>query len=355
MTVDICVFVDVMLDLLPAELFINLYEYLPLSEWYKLRRLNRSIYSKIHDIEKYVLTKQLKFCKPIFSKDDLYSWIDMFCDNFYFAYKRGVSQIFTNNENLGPIESKTVKQLAIEQCQAFTVSYNLFLNFLFRKIFHYYLLNGSIQKYDNQVELYIFRILLSIQSKDMTLFRDNLLFSKNLSSSCHRLLQEYVYCALMNYNESTQIIPFDILYEMSRYCITLGMFKKLMGIKPLDLSQSMLVVLPQEEMFIEEIVINKAQLCDDDVISFNYSQLRTILANQSLKCYNQLVDVENREIERHVYLKDPFTRTKVNFGSIQYKTMMKRIVNTGAFYLKQRTEYHVYQQKQKYSKLLFDV
>jgi hypothetical protein len=347
-----------MLHQLPAELLLHISEYISIGELSRLKRVCRELNGKLLIIEGYLLTNTLKSCKPLCTKDDLYSSIDLFCDHFFLGYKRNVVYTVVYD---GLVSQKLdvidFKGIALEQCSSFIISNVEYVNVLFRRIFQHFLLHGSVQDYPHQMELYVFKMMMGLIARDMTAFYDIVHFSKNVgnTSACFPLIQCYMYHALTMYQSTdTYLIPFDMLIGVSRYCITLGMFKKLMGVRILDLTKSKLLVIPSEQGCIEDIVISKAQLCEDDLVSFNYNQLKVLLEAQCFPCYRELVYKENIEVAKHIYIRNPLTKVNIKYGSIKYKSMLKRMVNLDMFYLKNRVEYEVHQEQNKFRTLLFD-
>ena len=308
-----------MISTLSDNTLLELYQYIHIKDVLKIKRLNKTLYNRIQNIEGYIVSQELRR-----------------------AGHRG-----TYNEKK---QSQTHLELALKNtlsCCIVDVFYNNCLNHMF---------NNMLTKYEQT-----YTIPHSITS---LITIPNILQMSMCNTKNHKYLIDFIYNN-MSFNAYNVIVSyytvvlqnitvsFENLYKISKHAVTLKSLKKLFGYKPLDLSLSTLIDCCDTCKFdiIKHMVQFRYNRQNDDVLAHNYNVIKQFLKQHATRLYNQMNIFEERIIDTHLKVLCPTTNTPIRYKSKRYNTIL---LTTFEKYTKARIQKGLHKQRKQLHEQYFN-
>lgn len=266
------------------DVFNDIGNYLNIIDLAKLKRANKHTRLLVINFEDIYLTKQLKTVngKMIDKKILFYSYSKYIFYNFY-TNKNLLKNDILDNMILNIYNDRFVPNIL-----------NLIVINCFTNIIYFYN-NITIESGFNFVKI----------------FNTSVLFSKFRDI----ILNYYIY--ILNSIHEDKIIydKIKIIYDISPYIINIYSLKKIFSYRILDLSKTNLLFCCN----LDNCVINNIyNICDtkhsyynDDLISYNYNEVKNFLYNNCIEYYNILIYRENYLLNEKIFIKNPITNRRI--------------------------------------------
>lgn len=313
---------------LPTDVICIISNFLSIKEVCILQKTCKNLYSKITSVQDPILTLHFnKLRKRGFgSKKFMYSLMHNVFINYLHNFK------FNLKEN-GKFNSLHFKQDILNNlttkvyCDAFTIHLNTPKQ-LFNKIFTWFVKNNytNIKQYPLQFELYAFFLFYQIEiCKDKTNFNMIIDFIESLDQEHFRYMRDnYYHDILYNINSLPFILTFQQMYIMSKTTISVPVFKKLIGYKILNLSNSSFndSYNTPNHSIIFEICSYKITYWKDPLVSHNYSEFKNLLHKDNKYYYEYMLNVETTLVNDMIYIKNPETNRRMRINGKNYERVM---------------------------------
>lgn len=275
------------------DIFNNISEYLDIIDITKLKRTNKILKIRVHNYEQIYLTKQLNIINTDINiqtkKRYFYNGIKYIC------YILNNSKMFLNNEILNNMISDIFRYYYVNR----KISYPNIINMIVVNAFI------NILYYPNNVNIYsVLKFFKIFNKQNVFKFQDIII---------------YYYIYVLNYIHDNIIHnSFKIIYDISPYVINIYCLRKMLSYRILDLSNTYFIYCCNLETC---VIDNIYAICDtknayynDDLISHNYREIKTLLYNYSKEYYNILINRENDLLNEKIFIKNPITnrRMRVN-------------------------------------------
>jgi hypothetical protein len=207
------------------------------------------------------------------------------------------------------------------------------INAIFRKMLYFYITNDSLKDYDNQLEVYLFYLLLQIDilknSKQVNTLIDTFYefehykMKNDKSLVFNNCLDNYIEFLIENNID----VKFNTLHKMSKTCTTIPMLKKLFGSKYLELENTKLMVCCKSCVIsnLRDIVAFKFNRPIDYFMSFNYRAVKDFLKREKKQFYNDMIKYERYHINKNITVTHPHNLTKMYVSSFQFKKFFYKL------------------------------
>jgi hypothetical protein len=378
-------------DKLPSDIIYNICNKLSLKDVFILKHVNVELRCKILSIERYIMRNELKkipfLCLNNFyeMKQELYKFI-----KYHLDVQRNKYKIILVKYYLQDIKNYTLKNYILnfkyyhnspQICYSYPLDYityptqNYFINEIFDRIFEYYVKNnfGSLEKYPNQLDLVVLYIFLHIEIYQNVYNMDYFLeflrnLNKNQDSSLYPKLENYKYynVCIKYYTHCLNIIlddnilinnSFEKLYEISKYVTNVPILKKLLGYKLLDINPEFchlfLCCFECIPTNLQEICTMKMSFWKDDLISYNYLQIKNLLKIKCPLYYNILLEKETYEINEIIQIKNPYTNRRMRVNGSLFKRFIKFIYESNPHYHNRIVKF-IYNKQKYFRRKFFD-
>jgi hypothetical protein len=294
-----------MLDKLPSELLLNVFDHLSFAEILKVKDVNKSLHDKCQGVAGYIVTRE---CKAKYNMN-----MDKMCI--------AIEKMLSYNYNIGQ-GVFAVNESIVNNFTAPPISRNLALQQMYLEVSLYYLQNWNLKNYQNKFQLYILYnlLLIDVYKTDIG-YQPILEFATDITKNSNMISASLAY-SLSNYYTHLlsihAVLKFAHLKEMSKLVVTLPMLLKLWGIYKLDLSRTKFhhccgVCIDFEN--IPDIVTYKYNMKDDCFLSENYSTVKNFLWMHCPDVFDYICKHENVIVNREITYVHPFANTRVSLSS----------------------------------------
>jgi len=216
---------------------------------------------------------------------------------------------------------------------------NWYVNFIFGKVFYWFVYNNycNIRKYPNKFELYALYNFLQIevyQNKMGFAHLFNFLESIANTTRYYNIRLKYYSSILDTLHTNPFTVTFDQMFTISSIVISVPIFKKLFGIRVLDLSKSKLHLccLDCNEETLREICEFKLSYQKDDLVSYNYLEFKQLLKRENPYYFAYLENSENYHLNEMIYVKNPSTNKRMRVNGNLFKSFIKCISVDNTYY-----------------------
>ena len=330
------------MDTLPGEILNEICNFLSLKDISNLQYANRTILTLIGYNYECILTKQLN-CKPdtkniIQSKKMFYDFLKYHLDVNCHRYKTMIYNYYSSRFLF--IQRANLKYYIL----IFKNYYNHYnstgllenlsnqnvVNNIYDRIFDFYINNDfrHLEQYDNKLELLVLYNLM-IDNID-SLFE----FLKTLDSCI--FYDKYYYIKIKYYRYVLNVLhynhyiifnnTFQKLYQMSPYITSICGLKKMFGYNVLDLQYCEFINCDECAIpSIHYICDLKMNFFKDDLISYNYTQIKDLLQRRNVNYYNILLERETFLVNNIIYVKNHTTNRRMRVNGFYYKNFISSI------------------------------
>lgn len=216
---------------------------------------------------------------------------------------------------------------------------NWYVNFIFGKVFYWFVYNNycNIRKYPNKFELYALYNFLQIevyQNKAGFAHLFNFLESIANTTRYYNIRLKYYSSILDTLHTNPFTVTFEQMFTISSIVISVPIFKKLFGIRILNLSKSKLHLccLDCNEETLREICEFKLSYQKDDLVSYNYIEFKQLLKRENPYYFAYLENSENYHLNEMIYVKNPSTNKRMRVNGNLYKSFIKCISVDNTYY-----------------------
>lgn len=265
--------------------------------------------------------------------------------NYYFdCFKQDINcrfEYFYNQlQNQNNIEQDNFENnINYESTINTNLNINWYVNFIFGKVFYWFVNNNysNIRKYPNKFELYALYNFLQIevyQNKMEFAHLFNFLESIANTSRYYNIRLKYYSSILDTLHTNLFTVTFDQMFTISSIVISIPIFKKLFGIRILNLSKSKLHLccLDCNEETLREICHFKLSYQKDDLVSYNYIEFKQLLKRENPYYFAYLENTENYHLNKMIYVKNPSTNKRMRVNGNLYKSFINYISSDNTYY-----------------------
>jgi hypothetical protein len=325
----------VIINDLPVDMLYEITQYLTLRDICTMRKTSSVLNYKINCIQNSILNNELRRSGKSYGVTNFnylqslfYSFINYHLVTFLYKFRKN---------NLSYNNAQYLRSYIM--CYSYTsyrlnfvdgITGNPTVNLLFDKIFYYYVYTNyvHISTYPNKLELCALYNLLQIEifqnKNDFNYWVDFLeSLNKNVYSD---VIFRYYSSTLDIYHVGTNLhLTFDQMYKMSSVITSIPVIKQIIGYRVLDLSRSSLNVccVDCNEPNLFEICDLKMTHYKDDLISYNYLQLKDLLKRENIYYYTMLTNRETFLVNTMIYVKNPITNRRMRVNGNLYKQFMR--------------------------------
>jgi len=280
------------------DIFNNIGEYLSIFDIAKLKMTNKLLRIFVINFEEIYLTKQLK---------TINNGLNMQVNKKYFYTQ--MKMVIYNMYNNKDIFNNTILN-------------NPILNNIILNIYNYY--DDKLHSYLNILNILILNSFINIACyPDRIDINCGLNFLKNFNKPDYFVKFQdiiiYYYIYVLYYIHGKVVYnKFRIMYDISPYVTNIYCLRKIFTYRILDLSKTSFIYCCNLEMCVIDNIYNicdtKFSYYNDDLISHNYREIKTLLYNYSTEYYNILINRENDLLNTKIFVKNPITnrRMRVN-------------------------------------------
>lgn len=345
-----------MLNKIPSDILFLIYKNLEFCDIISMQKTSRELYYKTITISEYIISNELKKFENKTSKDDIIVLLNYVCKESY----NNIKNKLNNNKNLS---DEFVKSYIYNNIEQFNITDNISINIIYQKLFKYYLKHNDLSTYTDIILIFIFYNLLQINlfhnvrnAKYNVLFLDSFFQKNQYSLNLYNII--YKYCSFLLFNHIT--LHLDIQHIISKYITSIHYIKKLFCSKQLDLSITKIVscCADLDVVNLKNIVIYKYNMYNDDLISYNYTQIKRFIKINYPHFFNLMQEFELEFINGQIIYRHPFTRNHMRLNSkssqrflfkLRYE-LNKSIGNTRIY---NNLENYIKKKQNEYHKLYF--
>lgn len=323
----------IILSNLPTDIIYNICKLLNIVDICKLNVVNKEFFNKISRIQSDLLSYELRLQKDFINCEYFYHWLNTYLSTHLCQYKQLFYKdyhCFYKHINL-VVYIKNLKKQGIQYIRPIS-SYQI-TNTLFDKIFTFYINNNlcNINKFQNKLLLFTFYTFLKIEyypnsnSYDLN-HRLNFLEQNKYSINVDDLKVYYYNSILYKFHYKDYVpITFEQMYTISHYVTSIPVIKKLIGYKLLNLENTLLNLCCYDcnETTLIEICNTKRTFWKDDLISYNYTQLKKMLQRTNPYYYHFLCNRETAMVNSMIYIKNPITNRRVRVNKTIYNNLIR--------------------------------
>lgn len=301
-----------MLDKLPEDILGLVFDHLSFKEIYNLHNINLLLRTKLNNMSTYVITKQIVKHQLSYTKEDLYSKLTELLLNAENSIK-SIIKIGNYNPNV-----------TLSICKSYVFFNNSGLNKLFIKILIFFLQIRNLKKYTNIFELFIFYNLFKIHIyKDITDVMWNIKFLHDFS--IHNKIKEQYFTYILTFDVQLNL---EHIYIISKNIITLEFIQRILAYRPLELFKTKFIDNCDDEKtdkLLEEIISIKFNRSIDEIINYNYSQIKSMIKRNNCNVFNKILSKELEIINRHIYIRNPYTNLKLKLNSPHAQNLLYKL------------------------------
>lgn len=312
-----------MIDQFSNEIFLYICQFLSFRDIMSLRKTNAKLFTITTQIASYIITKELGRFDVIVSKKNINLIITDFIYNLFETEKNKIS----NKENL---TNGQLMNTIIWKIKDICISHNPYINLMTQRLIYHYITRGSLISYDAPIELFIYYNLIEIDVfKNMKNVNYNIQFVYDfleLSNYHYYGLQTACgYFETVLYNNIAILLKSSLL--ISGYVCNLSLIKKLYGLTIMNLKHSYLILSNSESIYddLNEIVTLKTNLPSDDLLSYNYLQIKPFLEKQNIDLSYYLKELELTFINKKIVYRDPFVGNHIRLTSRASQILLYRL------------------------------
>ena len=310
---------------LPIDILHEICKYSSIRDIYMLKSSNTQLHLNINCLQNNLLIYELKkiFCIKITNVNYQVQYISYFSDYIIDYFYMVLIEYF---------EKKTI------YIQNYTIDNitNNILNNIGKNI-------QTIKDYPNKLELVLLYNYIQICKNNFNInyFVPFLKTQKNiLNDNMYNVklnYYEYVIYAI-HYNWLFQNLTFGDIFYISKYIVNLTMLKNLMAFERLDLTFTKfeLCCVSCSSLDILEICKFKKYYYKNDLVNYNYNQIKLLLRRENPLYYGMMINKELELVNRLIHVRNPITNKRIHIDGVVYKKMMRIIFKTcynNAFYL----------------------
>ena len=284
------------------DVFNNISEYLSIIDIAKLKKTNKLLRFFVINFEEIYLTKQLKTINNEFN-------MQVKKDYFYTSMKFIIYDLYNNKD----------------------VFKNTILNNIILNIYNYYYVDKltCTKSYLNILDMFILNSFINIVYFPNKIDINSALdFLKNFNKQDYFskfydiIIYYYIYVLYYIHDDKVVYNKFKIIYDISPYVTNIYCLSKIFSYRVLDLSKTYFIYCCNLETCVVDNIYN---ICDtkyfyynDDLISHNYIEIKTLLYNYSIEYYNILINRENDLLNRKIFVKNPITNRRMRVNGKQW-------------------------------------
>ena len=140
---------------------------------------------------------------------------------------------------------------------------------------------------------------------------------------------EYVIHAV-HYNWVLQNLTFSDMFYISKYIANISMLKHLMIFQKLDLKFTKFEIccISCNSIDLLEICKIKKQYYKNDLVNYNYNQIKLLLRRENPLYYGMMVNKELQLVNELIYVRNPITNKPIRIDGFIYSRMMRVIFKT---------------------------
>jgi len=322
------------MDTLPTELVLQLCKEMSLRDILHLQKTSLVLHNKICHVSEAIVIYKLQ--KQGLSFNDIHILLSHFLQTYYDniqgeMLRKYADQLYTNTCY------QLISNMLLDNLANNSIDLHLTkskgINAIFRKMLYFYITNDSLKDYDNQLEVYLFYLLLQIDilknSKQVNTLIDTFYefehykMKNDKSLVFNNCLDNYIEFLIENNID----VKFNTLHKMSKTYTTIPMLNKLFGSKYLELKNTKLMVCCKSCVIsnLRDIVAFKFNRPTDYFMSFNYRALKDFLKRENKQFYNDMIKYERYHINKNITVTHPHNLTKMYVSSFQFKKFFYKL------------------------------
>jgi hypothetical protein len=285
------------------DVFNNIGEYLSIIDIAKLKKTNKLLRFFVINLEEIYLTKQLKNINNDFNMQVKKKY-------FYTSMKFIIYDLYNNKD--------VFKNTILKN----TILNNRILNNIILNIY-------KSNFYLNILDMFILNCFINIvYFPDKIDINSALHFLKNFNkqdyfSKFHDIIiYYYIYVLYYIHDDKVVYNKFKIMYDISPYVTNIYCLSKIISYRVLDLSKTDFICCCNLERCVVDNIYNicdtKYSYYNDDLISHNYIEIKTLLYNYSIEYYNILINRENDLLNKKIFVKNPITNRRMRVNGKQW-------------------------------------
>lgn len=250
----------------PTDIVYHICNWLPLVDIIRLKNTNRTLRNKVSSIEKYIITRQLRFSDAKITSDDI-------------------------------LKNDVYRQIATGK----QIASNPIINRMFWRVI-------ADTREQNVFERYILYNLLTIDSKTYDNLSNIMEFIEEFAPDPVRTptaLNASVQSFYIHVLTVHPILSFKILNQISKRIVTLRMLSQLWGTYKLDLRSSQL--LGEYDNSLNELIDYKYNMPCDNMLTTNYASIKELLLKQRPDIYEKMSSMERIKVNKNIFFLDPYT------------------------------------------------
>jgi len=234
--------------------------------------------------------------------------------------------------------TNTYESLETNAASAFTIDRNWYVNLIFSKVFYWFVYNNysNIRKYPNKFELYALYNFLQIEVYQNKMgFHHLFNFLESIGDTRYYNVRLKYYSSVLDTLHTNEfVVTFDQMFTISNIIISIPIFKKLFGIKVLNLSRSKLhsCCLDCNEEILRQICQFKLSYQNDELVSYNYVEFKKLLKRENPYYLAYLENTENYHLNEMIYVKNPCTNKRMRLNGNFYKSFINHISSDNTYY-----------------------
>ena len=337
-----------MIDL-PFDIICEICTYCSLKDISQLKLVSKVSNNCVAELQNHIIIQNMKIfdkCNYFKYHNDLcYDSIQYYLTDYFYKYKRIFDIDFWNVKMIDKCNFLKHYILNFEKYHHYpthfirNITNSKMINSIFNKVFKFYVNNNYIyiKAYPNRLELFVLYIFLQIEVQKNISNLDYTLDFLESSTNTISIKQRYYNHILSNLHLDNYLITFDQFYKMSCSVISISVFKKIFGYKVLDLSNSILNLCCHacNEEALYGICNLKINLPNDDLLSHNYTEFKSLLKVQNIYYYTILLNYETRLINDMIYIKNPITNRRVRINGSIFRRLMTHLEKNMFVYYKE--------------------
>jgi len=302
---------------LPIDILHEVCKYLSIRDIYMLKGSNTQLNLYVNHLQNNLLILELKkmFCIKFININYQKQYISYFSDytikHFYFV----LIEYLENNKMC--IENSTIDNIIFNVLN--TIDNNI----------------QNIELYPNKLELLLLYNYIQICKNNFNVnyfvpfFKTHSNILKDVMYNAKMNYYEYVTYAI-HYNWLFQNLTFGDIFYISKYIANISMLKNLIIFQKLDLTFTKfeLCCVSCSSIDLLEICKIKKQYYNNDLVNYNYNQIKLLLRRENPLYYGMMINKELELVNEIIHVINPITNKRIRIHGIVYKKMMHIIFKT---------------------------
>ncbi len=316
-----------MLDKLPLDVLHLVHKKLPLADVVSVKHTNKNLYARTTDVEKYIVIQRLRDHHSL-EIGVMHRFLSTFVADILNYVRLTNSACLTSYKHPNPHYTFPYV-LWFSQNQTINKLIHKVLLFVLQQPLPHQVPNILVD-YSNQLELYVLYNLIQIDMCNQDLKR-TVSFLKDFNIRNDLQTSVYLKNTLRNYFtmiiSKHDIIPFEHLFEVSKYVVTVPMLIKLWGVYNLDIANSQFLQCCPTCGYADltDMVNFKFHRFDDPFLSKNYSAIKELFAQQATHLYTKVCLYENVLVNGEIHYSNPYNNRSVKLSSRLSKEVLYRL------------------------------